>query len=346
MKRYALIVGIGAYQQLPVLAKPRNDAQAVYDLLDAHGNFDEIHLLKDAQATYARLTKRLEYVLLEQGAKAEVLIYFSGHGFTAGPSKYEQQGYLATCDCRVRKQGDFLQAERGVSFALLNGLIQEAELAGLAMLLDCCHSGYSIEQALISRALSGFGERGYFLSAACRSFESAWENEHDPCSAYTMALLKALELGNDSVSGEVTMLAAHSAVCKVLKGSGQEPIQFGYGNDLVVVDYRQRVAGVPAVSETCPYQGLEAFTSKTAEFFFGRNKETDQLLQKLHGSNFVPVLGPSGSGKSSVVRAGLLTRLPKPMWQVITMKPGDSPRAELKARLREFLVGQAVTTGE
>ncbi|MEM9091244.1 MAG: caspase family protein, partial [Cyanobacteria bacterium P01_F01_bin.53] len=353
MKRYALIVGIGKYTALPELAKPRNDAQAMYNLLDKHGNFDEIHVLVDQQATCARLTKKLEYVLLEQGTKAEVLIYFSGHGFTAGASKYERQGYLAAVDCRVKGAGGAaVSAEQGVSFALLNGLIGDANLAGLAVMLDCCQSGYSIEETLINRKLSGFGEKGYLLSAACRGFESAWENEGEPCSAYTMALVAALALPNEAAQGEVTALAAHLAVCATLKGTGQEPIQFGYGSDFVVVDYRGQVAAAAGaavsavVSEECPYQGLEAFTPETEKFFFGRNGDVQRLLQKLNGSNFVPVLGPSGSGKSSVVRAGLVTRLEAQGWQVAVMKPGKQPFVILEAVLREFLEGVDCSSGE
>jgi uncharacterized caspase-like protein len=106
MSRYALIVGIGEYKSLKKLTKPKTDAQAVHDLLQRHGNFDEIHLMQDEKASYQKLSERLEYVLLTQGSKAKagVLLYFTGHGFTAGPSKYDQQGYLATHDCTVTKK--------------------------------------------------------------------------------------------------------------------------------------------------------------------------------------------------------------------------------------------------
>ncbi|MBE9135766.1 toll/interleukin-1 receptor domain-containing protein [Nodosilinea sp. LEGE 07088] len=60
----------------------------------------------------------------------------------------------------------------------------------------------------------------------------------------------------------------------------------------------------PLVPE--PYQGLRAFTAQTREFFFGREAEVQELVDRLAEANFVPVIGNSGSGKSSVVRAGLL----------------------------------------
>ncbi len=60
-------------------------------------------------------------------------------------------------------------------------------------------------------------------------------------------------------------------------------------------------------SETCPYLGLETFTPETAQFFFGREALTGKLVSTLRGGcRFLAVFGPSGSGKSSLVRAGLL----------------------------------------
>jgi TIR domain len=95
-----------------------------------------------------------------------------------------------------------------------------------------------------------------------------------------------------------------------------------------------------------PYRGLEAFGLEDAEFFFGRDKETDWLVSGLRrevrssqGVRFLPVLGPSGSGKSSVVFAGLLPRLRggaidgSEGWSVVVMKPGDDPLRNLAAEL-------------
>ncbi|MEO1396193.1 MAG: caspase family protein [Cyanobacteria bacterium J06634_5] len=345
MSRYALVVGVGQYTdpRLQNLKRAKADAQCVYDLLAAHGDFDDIHLLQDKQASYKRIYERLEYVLLKQGAKSEVLIYFSGHGFTAGPNRFSRQGHLATCDCVLKPNGEFWTVEKSIDFQLLNGLIAESDVAGLAVFLDCCHSERFIEQALMGKGLSCFGERRYFLSTACRGYEFAYENEGEPYSAYTGALLQALE---NKEAGSVTVAEAHVAVRKLLKGKGQEPISLNYGSDFVVVDYRRAVPAVDAVSEECPYQGLNAFTPETARFFFGRDADVGRLLQKLTRSNFVPVLGPSGSGKSSVVRAGLVTRLVSQGWQVVTMKPDSSPLAILKMKIREFLSANGVAAGE
>lgn len=60
----------------------------------------------------------------------------------------------------------------------------------------------------------------------------------------------------------------------------------------------------------CPYQGLAAFTEADAEFFFGRESLMADLVDHLRGNpRFLAVVGPSGSGKSSAVQAGLFPAL-------------------------------------
>ncbi len=56
----------------------------------------------------------------------------------------------------------------------------------------------------------------------------------------------------------------------------------------------------------CPYKGLFAFREGDAEYFFGREAIAEQLVAAVARQQFVAVIGPSGSGKSSVVFAGLI----------------------------------------
>lgn len=91
--------------------------------------------------------------------------------------------------------------------------------------------------------------------------------------------------------------------------------------------------------ETCPYLGLESFSAETERFFFGRTALTEKLLTPLsRGCRFLAVFGPSGSGKSSVVRAGLLPALKKDRvpgsqhWAQIIIRPAEDPFAQLTAK--------------
>ena len=85
----------------------------------------------------------------------------------------------------------------------------------------------------------------------------------------------------------------------------------------------------------CPYKGLEVFEEEDADLFFGRERIVEDLLGRVKESRSVFITGPSGSGKSSLVRAGLLHTLKKgglkssEGWLYETMKPGREPLKEL-----------------
>src|SRR5581483_534331 len=88
-----------------------------------------------------------------------------------------------------------------------------------------------------------------------------------------------------------------------------------------------------------PYKGLHAFGEEDADDFFGREALTEHLVERLAGTRFLAVVGPSGSGKSSVVRAGLVPALRaggldrSERWQIVQMFPGAYPLEELEAAL-------------
>jgi len=100
--------------------------------------------------------------------------------------------------------------------------------------------------------------------------------------------------------------------------------------------------------EERPYPGLRAFTSEEAGIFFGRGREVDELIRRIRISErqFLAVVGPSGVGKSSLIKAGLIPRLRENAisgskdWLTIEMTPaalGSDPFLPLVAGLCRFL---------
>ena len=91
--------------------------------------------------------------------------------------------------------------------------------------------------------------------------------------------------------------------------------------------------------DECPYLGLQAFDEDDARFFFGREAVAQQLIEVLRSKRFLAVVGPSGSGKSSVVRAGLLPQLRSGAlpasadWHYFVLKPGAHPLEEMALSL-------------
>jgi WD40 repeat protein len=96
----------------------------------------------------------------------------------------------------------------------------------------------------------------------------------------------------------------------------------------------------------CPYRGLLHFREEDAPFFFGREAAIDKLMDAVQRQPFVAVVGASGSGKSSVVFAGLVPRLrsDRPTaWETITLVPTDQP---LKALARALVPSLEPTMGK
>lgn len=93
-----------------------------------------------------------------------------------------------------------------------------------------------------------------------------------------------------------------------------------------------------------PYPGLEAFAEDEAAVFFGRDGAIGELVQLLHaGRRFVVVAGASGSGKSSVVQAGLIPRLRGRRWMVLpVLTPGSDPVGALARTLEVGDVGPSL----
>jgi hypothetical protein len=89
----------------------------------------------------------------------------------------------------------------------------------------------------------------------------------------------------------------------------------------------------------CPYPGMVPFTEDDQERFFGRTEEAQAALESLRLHPFLTVIGPSGSGKSSLIFAGLIPALRKSTlfgsgdWHVLSMRPGETPLTTLEATL-------------
>lgn len=101
-----------------------------------------------------------------------------------------------------------------------------------------------------------------------------------------------------------------------------------------------------APNPTNPFVGLRPFRTEESLLFFGRNEQTVELLQQLHKTRFLAVVGSSGCGKSSLIRAGLIPKLKagfliedRDRWLTATMKPGDSPLRNLATALLEAAFG-------
>ena len=92
----------------------------------------------------------------------------------------------------------------------------------------------------------------------------------------------------------------------------------------------------------CPYRGLRAFSEEDSNYFYGREELTRRLIQEVSHQSCLAVVGASGSGKSSIVQAGLIAQLRQgkqvpgsEQWWIGQMRPGDRPLDSLVRRLTD-----------
>ncbi len=165
--------------------------------------------------------------------------------------------------------------------------------------------------------------------------------------------LPASTIGDYFSGRHLPGVAAQDQVVSILRACGQEDHQV-WARWLDAMQRARRQPGKrPATA--APYRGLARFERDDALWFFGREKVTDRLVALAEnpvpadpgtgpdadavraGARGLPLVlvGPSGSGKSSVLRAGVLARLTRP---VVIFEPTVTPRADLLARLADLAV--------
>ena len=117
------------------------------------------------------------------------------------------------------------------------------------------------------------------------------------------------------------------------------------GRLLEHIGYRQEpVEHVEQTLGICPFRGLEVFREQDRNFFFGRDALIQHLVEHMQTRRFLALLGPSGSGKSSLVQAGLIPWLREQGTLIGSFSPGGDPFEELVFCLRRLFseVGQDV----
>lgn len=342
MSRDALVVGINTYERLKCLNAPAADAEAIAQILQQYGEFQVTRLpaVKDKENETIRIGKQTK-VSLTQLEKAIVqlfkpdgkppdtaLLYFSGHGLRKNLGI--QEGYLATSEVNP-DAGNW-----GLSLQWLRRLLQESEVRQQIVILDCCYSGEVLNFAEADPGDRGKGRDRCFI-AASRNFEVAFEDINSQHSVLTAALLKGLEPKQDRWVSNYTLV---DLLNQEHHPFPQRPI---FANSGEAINFTRKWNSSPVnptvqISAICPYKRLSYFdcTEADANLFYGRTALTDELLEKVRSGNLLAVLGASGSGKSSVVRAGLLYQLKlgrrlsgSDTWQLKIFRPGINPLQNL-----------------
>ncbi|MGK7927642.1 MAG: caspase family protein, partial [Spirulina sp.] len=341
MIRDALVIGINtySYERLNRLNAPARDAEAVAQLLEGYGDFkvtrlpgvkdkqnDTIRVGQKTKVTLTDLEDAIGQLFIPDGKPPDTaLLYFSGHGLRKS-KRGIQEGFLASSDVNP-DVGNW-----GLSLQWLRRLLQESEVRQQIIILDCCYAGEVLNVAEADPGDRGKGRDRCFI-AASRPFEVAYEEIGGQHGVLTAALIKGLEPKQERWVTNYTLV---DLLARERNAFPQRPI-FGNSGEPINLTRRwtpEEPPPIPSGQALCPYKGLAYFdrTEEDARYFYGRTALTDELLEKVRVGNFLAVLGASGSGKSSVVRAGLLYQLQRGQrlsgsenWQIKIFQPGEHP---------------------
>ncbi|BAY60054.1 WD-40 repeat protein [Calothrix brevissima NIES-22] len=349
MNRDALVVGINQYPYLkdtPTskaknLVSAANNAEAIAQRLEEYGDF-RVRRLPEALQGEQRQVASESLVKLDTLEEAIIqlfnpvgasipetaLLYFIGHGLRKNRGGVTE-GFLASSDVDPRKN------QWGVSLRWLRELLQKSPVKQQIVWLDCCYSG-----ELFNFASSDLGtslqEQTRFFMAASREFELAEEDIDGKHGVFSKALWQGLD-PRQQPNGLVNNDKLIEYIAQTLKDIPQQPIWYNPNQEIILTGEREDIL-IDIPDGVCPYKGLRFFEVADADYFYGRELLTQKLIQNIQvgKGNFLAVLGVSGSGKSSVLRAGLIYQLQRQRrlpgteeWKIRIFTPGEQPLVSL-----------------
>ncbi|MEH2025364.1 nSTAND1 domain-containing NTPase, partial [Nostoc sp.] len=307
----AQVIGINYYPEyttLKPLTAAAEDAEKIAQQLEQYG-YRPFH----AQCLPRTLNQKGESKIDRQGAvKVQELIeaianlfnppppnpipetalfFFSGHGWCKTVAGKEEV-FLATSD--VLPDAEIY----GIPLSWLGEQLQTSQAKRVVVWLDCCYSGELLKFIPT--------DKDYCFITATRSYETGLEIPHTQ-GLLTEALLAGLNPENDA-DGIVNSHNLADFIIRGMSNTVQRPLIANSTRAiLLTTKFSQK-----SFQDKCPYRSLSYFTEtkEDAEVFYGRSALTQELIQQVREKHrLIAVLGASGSGKSSMLRAGLLYQL-------------------------------------
>lgn len=242
------------------------------------------------------------------------ILCFSGHSTTPGAG---DRGYLTINAEDTLHLGDIAHAlKKAVKQGLKVAIFNSCDGLGLAHQME----PFAIPNTIIMREPVPDHVAQAFLKGFLQSF----------CNGQPLPL--AVREGREQLQA----LEADCPFASWLPVLFQNPTQRYGTTQPVPTLYWRDLYRAPQVLPRCPYQGLAPFTAEDAAVFFGREETVEKLTYAVYTKPFVALLGASGSGKSSLILAGLLPHLAQEALPLV-LRPTAEPLAQLIAALAPHL---------
>lgn len=336
---HAFLIGINDYQFVTTLKTPVNDANALAKMLETQHQYLLHPVLENP--TKAALESFINAMKDVVGADDACVFYFAGHGIALEDDK-GMSGYIVPSDAKSNERDSL------VPMSLLNDTFNLLPCRHFLLILDCCFAG-AIRWASSSRDVDSlflpnriFKERfeRYIQDNAWQVLTSASYNQkafdslagfddnrdsdgnHSP---FALALMDGLSgkgdiIPQDGGDGIITATELYLYLRELVELPTSEismklrqtPSIFAMpkhdGGEFIFFAPNHRL-NLPPIPKRNPYKGLQSFNEADKDLFYGRTEVIKNLLPFVEKMPLTVVSGASGTGKSSLVKAGIIPKL-------------------------------------
>ncbi|WP_416964968.1 AAA family ATPase [Streptomyces sp. Agncl-13] len=301
-------------------------------------------------------------------ASGGLLLHYVGHGVQA-PRRRDNSLLLMTGDAARLTYDSPSLGNTALRFDELMSALEPVGDAPLIVVLDCCFSGLPLSSGEFAgsrlHSLAGRAGRPSLLLTSADDDQQAHAPGGADHTAFTGDVIAFLNGGGSDGHPLLTVghLLAHTRRPRPEGESASTPQSAAHNSvDRVVLAPNPAYASADPLSDgdceasdyghtECPYPGLAPFDSSGVRSFFGRTDDVDTLARRVvarRGQGPLLVTGPSGIGKTSLLRAGLLPALavgkvaPETgSWHQVTLTPTDRPLQALASAVLERDAGPA-----
>jgi WD40 repeat protein len=340
-----LIVSTGAYgygSELPHLGEAAEIAGRLRDVLIERCGLDAANagLLSDPEDP-RELGEALDRVA--QQAEDVLVVYYVGHAVLSPGGDL----YLTTAATDNTRRD---LAFTALPFSAVRDALTASRARTRVAILDCIvmERAFGAPDDEVRLAGSAYAPGCYLVFSAARP------GAEQPL-VFSRRLLELLSTGDPGGPREIVLDEAVDTISAAMRAGGyprpERVVADADAGRLLLAANRAfgrgaaRPADLPTPTpfdaDVCPYPGLASFGTADAALFFGRDRLVarliDRLEERLSSGGMQVVIGPSGSGKSSLLHAGLIPALMRQGWTAMSMTPGSHPLSNLAARLSSIL---------
>ncbi|MCM1984055.1 nSTAND1 domain-containing NTPase [Lyngbya confervoides] len=360
-RNLACIIGINQYSNgIPALTNAVNDAHRIAEILETQHQY-QIWLYLDHQANHQTLQQLWEVQLPQLITPGDrLLLYFAGHGIALngddGP-----EGYLIPQDARLGEVKGYYPMVKlqsalgslpcrhflGIFDCCFAGAFRWSSTRDIASIPEVIHQE-RYDRFIQDPAWQVITSADYDQRALDAFSLESGRGQAGPHSPFAAALVEALEgaadifpmdvahqiRGDGVITATELYLYLRDRIELHARGAHRQtpglwPLKKHDKGEYIFLTpgHVLNLPPSPPLDESLnPYRGLEAFEERHHALFFGRDILTQELTTFVENHGLSVVLGASGSGKSSLVKAGLIPNLRQRDWQILPpIRPGDAP---------------------